>query len=106
MDSDGTSVLALVGLSNRDLVLIKSLAKLSAARSRKYRVASTDERVSADVFIVNGDDAFALQEAKNLVGQRPAKVVHVRKTAKGLHGHPTMILPLHAKVVYGTLDNL
>ncbi len=106
MDSDGTRVLALVGLSNHDLVLIKSLAKLSSARPRKYRVAPSEERVSADVFIVNGDDAFAMQEAKNLVAQRPVKVIHVRKTAKALNGHATMVLPLHAKVVYGTLDSV
>lgn len=106
MDADGTRVLALVGLRNHDIVLIKSLAKLSVARPRKYRVAPSDERASADVFIVNGDDAFAVQEAKNLVGQRAATVIHVRKEAKGLNGHPTMVLPLQAKVVYGTLDKL
>lgn len=106
MDSDGTRVLALVGLSNHDLILIKSLAKLSSARPRKYRVAPSEERAAADVFIVNGDDAFAMQEAKNLVGQRPAKVIHVRKAAKGHNGHPTIVQPLHAKAVYGTLDSL
>jgi len=106
MDTDGTRVLALVGLSNHDLVLIKSLAKLSGGRPRKYRVAPSSERASADVFIVNGDDAFAMQEAKNLVGQRTATVIHVRKEAKGVNGHPTIILPLHAKAVYGTLDKL
>jgi hypothetical protein len=51
-------------------------------------------------------DAFAVQEAKNLVGQRAATVIQVRKEAKGMNGHPTMIQPLHAKVVYGTLDQL
>jgi hypothetical protein len=106
MDSDGTRVLALVGLSNHDLVLIKSLAKLSGARPRKYRVAPTEERANADLFIVNADDAFAVQEAKNLVGQRSAKVVHVRKQARGVSGHPTIVQPLQAKAVYGTLDSL
>jgi hypothetical protein len=106
MDADGTCVLALVGLSNHNLVLIKSLAKLSAGRAHKYRVAPSEERSTADVFIVNGDDAFAVQEAKNLVGPRAAKVIHVRKEAKGLNGHPTMVLPLHAKLVFGTLDKL
>jgi len=106
MDQDGTRILALVGLSNHDLILIKSLAKLSAARPRKYRVAPSAERAAADVFIVNGDDAFAVKEAQNLVAGRSAKVVHVRKEAKGLNGHPTIIQPLHAKVVFGTLDSL
>ena len=105
MDADGARVLALVGLSNHNLILIKSLAKLSAGRPRKYRVAPSEERGTADVFIV-GDDAFAVQEAKNLFGQRPAKIVHVRKEAKGLNGHPTMIPPLHAKIVFSTLDKL
>jgi hypothetical protein len=55
--------------------------------ARKYRRRTSDERSTADVFIINGDDAFAVQEAKNLIGQGPAKVVHVRKEAKGLNGH-------------------
>jgi predicted nucleotide-binding protein len=106
MDQDGTRILALVGLSNHDLILIKSLAKLSAARPCKYRVAASTERSSADVFIVNGDDAFAMKEAQNLVAGRPLKIVHVKKEAKGLNGHPTMLQPLQAKVVFGTLDKL
>ena len=106
MDQDGTRILALVGLSNHDLILLKSLAKLSAARPRKYRVATAAERSAADVFIVNGDDAFAVKEAQNLVAGRPLKVVHVKKEAKGLNGHPTMIQPLQARVVFGTLDGL
>ena len=106
MDQDGTRILALVGLSNHDLILLKSLAKLSAARPRKYRVATAAERPAADVFIVNGDDAFAVKEAQNLVAGRPLKVVHVKKEAKGLNGHPTMIQPLQARVVFGTLDSL
>ena len=106
MDADGTRIIALVGLSNHDLILIKSLSKLSVARPRKYRVAPSVERASADIFIVNGDDAFAVKEAQNLVGGRPVKMMFVRKEAKGLNGHANITQPLNAKLVFGTLDSL
>ena len=82
MDKDGTNVVALVDLSNHDLSLFRSLAKLSGARERKYRVVDGVERQSADIFVINGDDPFAMKEADNLAGERSKAKVYVLKKPK------------------------
>lgn len=104
MDTDGTNVVALIGLSNHDISLLHSLIKLSAARDRKYRVAESDKRQSADIFIVNGDDPFAVREAENIAGPRSAPMIHVLKKLKENFNHPHMIQPLVGKRVFQTLD--
>ena len=106
MDKDGTFVLALVGLSNHDLALFKSIAKLSSVRQPSYRVAETEDRAAADIFVINGDDLFAVREGENLMGERPARRVNVCKQLKGASDIPTLLQPLNAKRVIDTLDEL
>ena len=106
MDKDGTNIVALVGLSNHDLSLIKSLAKLSAVRERKYRVVDGDERQTADIFVINGDDPFTMKEADNLVGERSKAKVYVLKKPKDAFNHPALIQPLISKIVFQILDSV
>ena len=104
MDTDGTNVVALVGLSNHDFALIQSLAKLSEARDRKYRIAESKKRATADIFMVNGDDPFAMREAQNLVGQRSIAVIQVLKKLKEGLSAPHLVQPLVGKRVFQALD--
>jgi hypothetical protein len=104
MDPDGTNSVALVGLSNHDLSLIRSLLKLSVARERKYRAVEGAERQAADVFVVNGDDPFAMKEAENLAGGRTTATIYVLKKPKDAFNHPVLIQPLIGKRVFQVLD--
>lgn len=106
MDPDGSYVLALVGLPNHDITVIRSLSKLSTARARRYRVAETAERNKADVFMVNADDPFAVMEAKNLAKGTAGTTVYVFKQDKGQALFPKLILPMSAKHFFDAVDNL
>lgn len=106
MDRDGTNVVALVGLSNHDLSLLRSLAKLSVARERKYRIVDGAERQAADIFVINGDDPFAMKEADNLAGERGKAKVYVLKKPKASFNHPALIQPLIGKIVFQVLDSV
>lgn len=106
MDANNTVVVALVGLTNHDLTLLKSIAKLSGHREPKYRIAEAAERANADIFVVNGDDHFAKKESENLMGDRPARRVDVCKALKPESRFPTLVQPLNARRVIETLDQL
>jgi hypothetical protein len=106
MDSKGTVILALVGLTNHDLTLFKSIAKLSGHRTPSYRVAEASERATADIYIINGDDHFARKEGENLMGDRSVRRIDVCKELKPSNSFPTLVQPLNAKKVIEMLDRL
>lgn len=106
MDKDGNYVIALIGLPNHDITLVKSLSKLSAARSRRYRVGETTERNQADIIMVNADDPFAVMEAKNVSKGSNAAQVYVVKQDKGQPFAPKLVHPINAKHFFDAVDNL
>lgn len=106
MDKNDTFVLALVGLTNHDHTLFRSIAKLSGHRDPKYRIAEPDERSGADIFVVNGDDHFAKKEGENLIGTRRAQRVDVCKAVRPESRFLTLLQPLNARKVIETLDQL
>ncbi len=106
MDKDGIYVIALIGLPNHDITLVKSLSKLSAARPRRYRVAEAAERNQADIIMLNADDPFAVMEAKNVAKVNNATQVYVVKQDKGQAFAPKLVLPINAKHFFDAVDNL
>lgn len=106
MDKDGNYVIALIGLPNHDITLIKSLSKLSTSRPRRYRVGETSERSHADIIMVNADDPFAVMEAKNVAKNSSAPQVYVVKQDKGQPFSPKLVQPVNARHFFDAVDNL
>ncbi|MBA2351719.1 MAG: hypothetical protein ACR2FI_10390 [Burkholderiales bacterium] len=106
MDKDGSYLIALIGLPNHDMTLIKSLSKLSTARPRRYRVADVTERNRADIIMVNADDPFAVMEAKNMAKGNNAAQVYVVKQDKGQSFAPKLVQPINARHFFDAVDNL
>jgi twitching motility two-component system response regulator PilG len=101
--------IGLFGLVSNEQKTLGSIFKLAASRSRQYSVVISTERHSADIVLVDIDDANSLNEWRSFsVHHSQIPVVKVTKTAPDKVGENEIYLrrPLTLKRVLETLDKV
>ena len=106
MHKKGTFAVKLLGLTESERRVVKSLCMLSCSRTRSYKVLSPTEGIEADVWIVDGRDQTAMDALRvEQSGRRvPAIVIDAatESAAEGSH----MGRPIVASRLLSALDHL
>jgi len=96
------------GLASNEQNTLGSIFKLAASRSRQYKMVSASERDSAEIVLVDADDANALNEWKSFsVHHNNIPVVKVTKSSPDdADSGAYLRRPLTLKRVLETLDKV
>jgi len=99
--------ISVFGLKPNEQNTLSSIFKLAASRNNKYAIVSATERETADIILVDADDANAMNEWKNFsVHHQKTPVVKVTKKVPATvnEGEVYLRRPLILKRVLDTLD--
>jgi two-component system, cell cycle response regulator len=96
------------GLASNEQNTLGSIFKLAASRSRQYTMVSSTERETAEIILVDADDAEAQNEWRSFsVHHNNIPVVHVTKNAPATATNEVYLRrPLTLKRVLETLDKV
>lgn len=106
-ETDRTFKIGLFGLATNEQNTLGSIFKLATSRPRQYTVVSPQERATADIILVDIDDANALNEWRSFDVHNKIPVVNVTKTVPAeVAGKTYLRRPLTLKRVLETLDKV
>ncbi|RKZ42922.1 MAG: hypothetical protein DRQ49_00350 [Gammaproteobacteria bacterium] len=100
--------ITLFGLATNEQNTLGSIFKLAASRNRQYAIVNPSERTTAEIVLVDIDDANALNQWRSFsVHNSQIPVVKVTKTAPDESRHEIYLRrPLTLKRVLETLDKV
>ncbi|EDN67557.1 Response regulator consisting of a CheY-like receiver [Beggiatoa sp. PS] len=94
------------GLKPNEQNTLSSIFKLAASRNNKYAIVSATERETADIILVDADDASAMSEWKSFSVHQKKPVIKVTKKVPATvnEGEVYLRRPLILKRVLDTLE--
>lgn len=106
MPKESTFAIMLFGLTESERRVVKSLCMLSGSRPRSYQVLSTMDAHQADVWIVDGRDADALESYQTLRAERAVPAILVDAGLEANECEARLGRPIVASRLLNALDQL
>ncbi len=107
---DPNSLIGLMGLTDRDITVIKSIIKilqLSAKSSQTYRLVGSDQLGMAHIVFVDGDDPEALADWHKLADSNPAAIpIVISSSGEVIEGATTVTRPLLMNRLMAALETV
>lgn len=104
-----TQLVSVFGFSESERRALKSMFNLAAARASAYSLVNPEERITADIALVDADDPSAMdawQRERNFHNNPTPAVMVTKATGDEEEPHLCISRPLTMKKVLGALDGI